>query len=128
MSCGCIKSRGNSKIKNILQSNQIPFIAEYPVRINDITYYYDFAILNDNKIICFIEYDGVLHFEQDKYHGWNDEKNWKRTRQNDKIKNNYATEKEIPLIRISYFDFNNIDLSFILERINKKCTVDILQL
>ena len=70
-SCGCIRSRGNSKIKNILQNNNIPFIAEYPVRIDNINYYYDFAILKNEKIICFIEYDGILHFKQDSYHGWN---------------------------------------------------------
>jgi len=40
-SCGCIRSKGNQKIKNILQSGNIPFVAEYPIRVNEINYYYD---------------------------------------------------------------------------------------
>lgn len=127
-SCGCIRSKGNQKIKNILQDNNIPFIAEYPIRVNNINYYYDFALLKNEKIICFIEYDGVLHFKQDLYHGWNNEDNWEKTQQNDIIKNNYANEKNISLIRIPYTDFDKIDLNYIIERIKAECIVDILQL
>ena len=127
-SCGCIHSKGNQKIKNLLQNNNIPFIAEYPIRINEINYYYDFALLKNEKVICFIEYDGILHFNQDAYHGWNSEKNWKRTKQNDSIKNNYASEKNIPLIRIPYTDFDKIDFNYIIERMNEKCIADMLPL
>lgn len=125
-SCGCIHSKGNQKIKNLLQNNQLPFIAEYPVRINNKNYYYDFALLKDEKIICFIEYDGILHFPQDSYHGWNNKENWEKTQQNDIIKNNYAFEKNIPLIRIPYTDFNQIDLKYFIERLKEKCIADIL--
>ena len=127
-SCGCIRSKGNQKIKNLLQKNNIPFIAEYPIRINEINYYYDFALVKEEKIICFIEYDGILHFNQDKYHGWNNKENWEKTQRNDIIKNNYALEKQIPLIRIPYTDFDKIDLNYIIERMSEECIVDILQL
>lgn len=127
-SCGCIRSKGNQKIKNILQSGNIPFIAEYPIRVNEINYYYDFALIKEEKVICFIEYDGILHFIQDSYHGWNNEENWEKTQQNDAIKNNYALEKNIPLIRIPYTDFDKIDLNYIVERMNEKCIMDMLQL
>ena len=70
---------GNAKIKSILQTNQIPYIAEFPIRINNTNYYFDFAIIQNSKPVCFIEYDGILHFEQDTHHGWNNEENWKRT-------------------------------------------------
>lgn len=127
-SCGCIRSKGNQKIKNLLQKNNIPFIAEYPIRINKINYYYDFALVKEEKIICFIEYDGILHFNQDNYHGWNNKENWEKTQRNDIIKNNYALEKQIPLIRIPYTDFDKIDLNYIIERMSEECIVDILQL
>ena len=116
-SCGCIRSKGNQKIKNILQENNILFIAEYPIRVNNINYYYDFAILGENnQIKYFIEYDGILHFSQDKYHGWNNPENWEKTQKNDQIKNNYATQNNIPLIRIPYFDFDNITYDYLKER------------
>lgn len=124
-SCGCIRSRGNSKIKRILQLNNIPFIAEYSIRINDVNYYYDFAILKDEKIYCFIEYDGILHFKQDEYHGWNNKENWEKTKANDCIKNKYALEKNIPLIRIPYWDFEKINFDY-LQRKVKECIADTL--
>lgn len=127
-SCGCIHSRGNAKIQNILQKNNFTFIAEYPVTINSIVYYFDFAIFENDKIKCFIEYDGILHFEQDHYHGWNNKENWERTHINDLIKNNYCMENNIPLLRIPYTDLNKIDINYLQEGINKICQpiVDIL--
>lgn len=125
-SCGCVHSRGNQKIQQILSQLNLTFLKEYQVRINEINYYYDFAIVYNEKIICFIEYDGILHFQQDKYHGWNNEINWQKTHKNDEIKNQYAKDKNIPLIRIPYTDFDKIDELYIKERINNICTVDIL--
>lgn len=127
-SCGCVRSKGNQKIKNILQNNNILFISEYPIRINNINYYYDFAILKNEQVLCFVEYDGILHFEQDYYHGWNNKDTWEKTKKNDIIKNNYAQNIKIPLIRIPYIDYDKIDFKYLKERIEKECqcTVDIL--
>lgn len=119
-SCGCIRSRGNAKINGILQQSDYSFSKEYFVFINNIRYAFDFVIFeNDNKIKCFIEYDGILHFEQDYYHGWNNAENWEKTRRNDEIKNKYCQQHNIPLIRIPYTDFDKIDLKYLQERINK---------
>ena len=118
-SCGCIRSHGNQKIKEILQSANFNFISEYQIRINNINYYYDFAIINNNKVACFIEYDGELHFEYKENRGWNNKKNWERTQHNDEIKNQYAKDNDIPLIRISYLDYNKLTLEYIKEKI--KC-------
>ena len=126
-SCGCIRSRGNQKVQQILQQNNIPFIKEYPIRINNMNYYYDFAIVQNEKVICFIEYDGILHFEQDKYHGWNNAENWKRTQENDNIKNDYAKNNNIPIVRIPYLDYEILDINYIIAEMEKNlCTVDIL--
>lgn len=117
-SCGCIRSRGNQKIKEILQNMQINFIAEYRVRINNINYYYDFAIIENDKIKCLIEYDGELHFEYQENRGWNNKENWEKTHRNDQIKNQYATENNISLIRIPYFDYDKLTINYIKEKIN----------
>ena len=64
-SCGCLVSKGNQKIRSILQENNILFIPEYPVRIDDANYYFDFAILDkDSQIKMMIEYDGLQHFSE----------------------------------------------------------------
>lgn len=57
-SCGCLgRSTGEAYIFNILQENNIPFMAEY--HPNDGYGRYDFAILNDKKeIVRLIEFDG----------------------------------------------------------------------
>ena len=39
-----------------------------------------------------MEYDGILHFSQDSYHGWNNEENWLKTKKNDEIKNQWCKD------------------------------------
>lgn len=116
-SCGCTKSRGNAKIRSILDKDNVLYIAEYPIRVNNINYYFDFAILNNKNgtPVGFIEYDGILHFEQDSFHGWNNEENWLKTQKNDKIKNQWCKENNIPLIRIPYTELDKINSSYIKE-------------
>lgn len=101
--------------------NNYLYIAEYPIRINKINYYFDFAILSEGEKspVAFIEYDGVLHFDQDSSHGWNNEENWLRTQANDKIKNQWCEENNIPLIRIPYTDFDEIDINYIKRRLSE---------
>jgi hypothetical protein len=118
-SCGCIRSRGNQKIKQILQKLNINFVSEYQIRVNDINYYYDFAVIDNNKVNYFIEYDGILHYEYDINHGWNNKENWEKTHHNDEIKNQYAKDNGIPLIRIPYFDYEKIDENYVKEKM--KC-------
>lgn len=122
-SCGCIHSRGNQKIKEILQQEQINFIAEYCVRIDNTNYYYDFAIFENDALLCLIEYDGILHFEYEANRGWNNKENWEKTHRNDKIKNKYATDNYIPLLRIPYYDYEKLNAEYIKEKI--QCIMDI---
>ena len=120
-SCGCTRSRGNAKIKGILQQNNFVFTSEYPVTINNIVYHFDFAIFENDKLKCFIEYDGILHFKQDKYHGWNNDETWQKTQRNDAIKNEYCKQNNIPLLRIPYTDLDKIDFDYIKGGIDKIC-------
>lgn len=124
-SCGCLHSKGNQKIQQILEDNHIPFIKEYQIRINNINYYYDFALYQNNKIILLIEYDGVLHFEQNEHRGWNNPQTWEKTKKNDNIKNQFAKDNNIPLLRVPYFDFDNLDIEYIRKKASEICTVAI---
>ena len=57
-----------------------------------------------NNIICLIEYDGEFHykniFDDDKF---------KQRQEYDKRKDQYANDHNIELIRIPYWDFDNIE-------------------
>ena len=109
VSCGCFhRSIGATNIMNILKKNNIEFIDEYS--FSDLPKSrYDFAILKNNKVIRLIEFDGEQHYKEIKF--WGDlETQQKR----DKKKNEFAKSKNIPLVRIPYWERDNITLDMIL--------------
>ena len=74
---------------------------------------FDFAIFNkNNQLIQLIEYDGRQHF---KYtNNWNQsEEDFQILQENDKRKNQYCKDKKIKLVRISYLDYNNLNLELL---------------
>ena len=108
-SCGCMKSRGEQRISQILQDNKICFSSQFyfsdciaktnPCR-------FDFAIFKNNKIHCLIEYQGIQHY--DINHKWHTE--------TDDIKREYCKRNNILLIEIPYTDFDKIDYYYLKER------------
>lgn len=112
-SCGCLKeSYGEYKIKKILKENQINFIHNEPYFKDLITSRggigrYDFIILDiNNNPIRLIEFDGKQHYKSIDYFGG--EERLKMQQKNDEIKNNYAKEHNLPLIRIPYYSIQEI--------------------
>ena len=114
-SCGCQKSLGEFNIIQILNKNQIKYIKEYC--FSDSLFRYDFAILNDNKeIIHLIEFDGEQHYEQNvKNSGWNTWEKYQYTLNNDLLKNELAKNNNIPLVRIPYWERDNITLEMLFS-------------
>ena len=109
--CGCPfckSSKGEKIISNILLSLSINFERQYPVKINNKTYYFDFYI-NDLKL-C-IEYDGVQHFESIDYFGG--EQAFINCKNNDQIKDKWCNDHNIRIIRIPYY-INDVDIEKIL--------------
>lgn len=105
ISCGCIKSLGEQKITKILMENDIPFKSEYSFKdlrgVNGGILRYDFAILNDNGELAYlVEYHGEQHYRQNG--GWNNEKEFQNRQANDKLKEEYALNHNIPLLIIPY--------------------------
>lgn len=96
-SCGCIRSKGERAICNLLASENIPFEREYIVPIDGHNYRFDFRVREN---YC-IEFDGSQHFEATRS-GWNTEENFQDTQRRDAIKNAWCREHNIPLIRIPY--------------------------
>lgn len=112
-SCGCIKSKGEMKIQQYLQQNNIKYCSQYS--FDDIVLssgrrpFYDFVILDKNKNIkCVIEYQGIQHYTYDN-NGWNNEENFEQTKRRDKEKKKGLIKKQIPLYEIPYWELNNIE-------------------
>ena len=110
--CKCFKIyKGEEKVEKILSKNSINFIEQYWFK--DCRYKYplkfDFYLPENN--IC-IEYDGLGHFEPINFGGKREEEVieiFKEGQIRDQIKNKYCKDNNITLIRIPYWDFDNIE-------------------
>jgi very-short-patch-repair endonuclease len=95
------ESKGERKIREILEKNNIKYSQEVKLFEN---YRFDFYLDEFNLII---EYDGIQHFEPVKYFGG--EEGFLNTQKRDKIKTEYCKNNKITILRIPYWDFNNIN-------------------
>lgn len=108
----CTESTGEKAIRLYLEKYNIPHEQEYGFenlrgKLNS-KFLFDFAVLNpDNSIKLLIEYDGEQHFIPKDFFGG--EQGLIKTQKRDNIKNNYCEENKIPLLRIPYTEFENIE-------------------
>ena len=109
--CADVRYRGPRAIKEYLDKHNINYQQEF--RFKDCVYQhqlpFDFAIFYPNgKLKCLIEYDGEQHYKFIKHwHG--DEEGFKLQKLRDKIKTDYCASHGIPLIRIPYTEYDNIE-------------------
>jgi len=97
----CNESKGERKIRQWLEKNNINYIYQYKIKYQDRNFYFDFYI---PKLNLAIEYDGIFHFENPINVNEN-----KIQKERDKLKNQYCQENNINLLRIPYWDFKKID-------------------
>lgn len=110
-SCGCIRledSVGEQTIARILNENKILYKKEFS--FSDLRYKnllkYDFAILDSNQNVSrLIEFDGIQHI--DKNDPWYSEELAIR----DNLKNQYAIDHNIPLVRIPYNKKDSVNIN-----------------
>ncbi|WP_139074750.1 hypothetical protein [Paenibacillus elgii] len=103
----CQDSKGEEKVSNFLISHKINFTPQYSFKDCKRIFVlrFDFAVFdNDNNLLFLIEYDGVQHFEPTF-----GIRAFKNTLSSDEIKNKYCLSKSIELIRIPYWEFDNIE-------------------
>ena len=114
LSCGCIKkSFGETKIESILKENNIQYISEFCVsELNNARF--DFALLKSGKIIRIIEFDGEHHYEEVSFHK-NNCYTLKDRQERDQKKNDWAAANNIPLVRIPYWEKENITLEMLMD-------------
>lgn len=122
----CKSSKGEDRIATFLQESGINFIMNKRYfkdlkGIGGTGLKPDFII--ENKKI-WIEYDGIGHFEPKDFAGkgkeWA-EKNFKTLKYHDKLKDEYAKEHGWKLIRIPYWEYDNIEniLNKVLNKNNE---------
>lgn len=112
-SCGCINySIGEKNIQKILEANLISYKAQYTNKELKLKKF-DFAILDNEKIIRLIEFDGQQHYN-DISGIWNSQETLETIQRRDQEKNQWAKENNIPLVRIPYWERDNITLEMIL--------------
>ena len=112
----CSASKGELAISNFLVKNNIHFKQQH--KFDNCKYKnllkFDFYLPKENILI---EYDGIQHYKETKQFGG--EKAFQELKTRDAIKTKFAQDNNIPLLRIPYTEFNNIEniiSSFILER------------
>lgn len=104
-----INSIGEELIKNYLENNKINYLQEYKLCKNLKTNNFlrvDFYLEIDNKKYV-IEFDGIQHFKPIDYFGGT--KAFEKQKINDNIKNEYCKNKNISMIRIPYYEKENIE-------------------
>ena len=120
-SCGCLSSKGEYIIENILKQNNILYkkdsIFEELLEETGRRLRFDFIIYNiDNSINRFVEFDGNQH-----NYGWNGgiwgskEENSQIIKERDHIKNEFCFEHNYILIRIPYYKIKTLCLEDIMS-------------
>lgn len=111
------RSRGELKIDDILSENGMSFKTEYifpdlvsssgrPLR-------FDFAVFDDDGNVDFlIEYQGEQHYSSVAHFGG--KKHLFQQKYNDQKKRSYCAQKEIPLVAVPYWEYDNISLETLL--------------
>ena len=102
----CHLSKGEIKISNFLNQHNIEYIPQKTFEgcISKRKLPFDFYLPEKNIAI---EYDGEHHFIRNEFFGGNKELELSKIR--DEIKDNYCKNNSINLIRIPYYDFNEIE-------------------
>lgn len=101
----CKESKGEKAISTYLSNNSINYISQYRFKncknIKELPF--DFYI--EDKLL--IEFDGEQHFKPVKVFGGED--GFDKRKKNDTIKNKYCLDNKIPLLRIPYWEKDNIE-------------------
>lgn len=114
-SCGCgTISIGEENILKILDTHQIPYLYNEAYFADLYTGKgkgrYDFVLYPHTSQIRLVEFDGEQHFKE-----WTlSQENLAERQRRDQIKNHYAIQHNIPLVRIPYWERDNITLEMIL--------------
>lgn len=113
-SCGCIKSRAEEKIANILKKNNVEFKREYTfsdlLSKNGNKLRFDFAIFKERELYLLLEYQGEQHYSEISYFSHDLLENRK---ERDIAKQEYCNKNNIKLVKIPFGDFDKISWDYL---------------
>ena len=119
ISCGCLGSRGEKIIENILKANNISYNKDsiFPELIQETgrRLRFDFIIYNDDGTINrFIEFDGNQHKTGMWGGSWSNSETLDIIQERDIIKNEFCLKHNYILVRLPYYTINNMTLDKIM--------------
>ena len=102
----CNQSTGEIKIEKVLKALDIKFVNQFKFKNckDNRPLPFDFYLTDYN--IC-IEYDGIQHYKAFDFFGG--KKRLEEYKRHDKIKNKFCMQNNIVILRIPYWDFDNIE-------------------
>lgn len=109
----CASYRGEDALRDLMQSLQLPFKQQFTFPdcrgARGGVCRFDCAVLDssDQSPLLLIEYDGAQHFKPVEFFGG--QKEFEYRQHNDRIKDSYCMDHGIPLLRISYKQFDQIE-------------------
>ena len=110
----CVLSKLENKVKEYLDSHNICYKSQY--RFDNCRHIrplpFDFAIFKNNILMFLIETDGIQHYMPTRFHGETVEQSnrvFEHQKFKDNIKTQYCKENNIKLLRIPYWEFDNIE-------------------
>ena len=106
ISCGCIRSKGENVIKQFLDKHNIKYSREKTFNncVNVGLLKFDFWLPEYG--MC-IEFDGIQHYKDTPY--WDKSSTLEDRQRRDAIKTKYCEENDIVLLRIPYWEKDNIE-------------------
>lgn len=118
-SCGCLKiSKGEKLIKNILEKENIKHKQQFSfIELNGDKFplRFDFAVFENQKLLCLIEFQGEQHYKEVKTWGGKDA--FEKRQKYDILKEEYCGIHNIKLIKIPYWDFDKINAEYLQQKI-----------
>ena len=119
-SCGCYKrTAGEAEIAELLDKNGIEYLYDKPY-FDDLMLdggnvgRYDFVLFDDeHRPYRIIEFDGEEHNSNNKPSTLYSEERLNQIRRHDRIKNEYAIKRGLPLVRIPYSEKGAITLELL---------------
>lgn len=102
----CNASFGEKKIIDILEGIGVKYKHQYNFEGLK-RHFFDFVLKDSKGDILAIEFDGIQHFQPVKYFGGKNKLKIQKSR--DEVKNRFCEENHIKLIRIPYWDFDNME-------------------
>lgn len=109
----CRQSKGEKAIREYLSQNGYDFKEQFMFNDCRGTRYslrFDFCVFKDKKIWFLIEYDGEFHFKENKIYKdeFTRKQKFKELQQRDRTKTEYCKLNGYPLLRIPYWEKENI--------------------